>query len=127
MTWTKLGDEFADECARAGLSDAAFRTHVEALVWTMRRETGGFLDHRDIRKAIETTNAASAIAELLAVNFWEKVDYGYQVHHHMWCQVEPEVIGKRRDAERLRQQRKRKHANGIHDLCLPGRCPHVTA
>jgi hypothetical protein len=29
VPWTKLSDDFAEECARAGLSDAAFRMHVE--------------------------------------------------------------------------------------------------
>jgi integrase len=31
MTWTKLGAEFFDDCADRGLSDAAVRTHVEAI------------------------------------------------------------------------------------------------
>jgi hypothetical protein len=36
----------------------------------MRRETGGFLDDPDIRKAVETSNPAVAIVELIAVGFW---------------------------------------------------------
>jgi hypothetical protein len=110
MTWTKLGDEFADECARVGLSDAAFRTHVEGLSWTMRRETAGYLDKIDMRKAIETTNAASAVAELLAVGFWEQTEHGYLVHHHMEHQPEPDLLAKRREltAERNRKYRRKK-------------------
>jgi len=110
MTWTKLGDEFADECARAGLSDAAFRTHVEGLSWTMRRETGGFLDKIDVRKAIETPNAAAAIAELLAVGFWQQTEHGYEVRHHMEHQPEPDLLARRREmtAERVRKHRRKK-------------------
>jgi len=29
MTWTKLSDDFPEDCARVGLSDAAVRTHLE--------------------------------------------------------------------------------------------------
>ena len=110
MTWTKLGDEFADECARAGLSDAAFRTHVEGLSWAMRRETGGNLDKIDVRKAIETPHAAAAIAELLAVGFWEQTEHGYIVRHHMEHQPEPDLLAKRREmtADRVRRHRRRK-------------------
>ncbi len=41
MTWTKLGDEFGDECWT--LSDAAYRLHVDGLVWSNRKGTDGQL------------------------------------------------------------------------------------
>lgn len=41
MTWTKLGDEFADECWT--LTDAAFRLHTEGLLWSNRMLTDGQL------------------------------------------------------------------------------------
>jgi hypothetical protein len=110
VTWTKLSDDFTDDCARAGLSDSAVRTHVEGLVWTMRRESAGFLDHRDIRKAIETNNSAAAIAELIAVGFWQRLEHGWQIVHHMEHQPEPDLIARRRllAAERVRKHRRRK-------------------
>jgi hypothetical protein len=106
----ELSDDFAEDCVRAGLSDAAFRTDVEALTWTMRRETDGYLDKIDIRKAIETVNVAAAIAERLAVGFWQQTEHGYIVKHHMEDQPEPEIIAKRRDlaAERARKSRRKK-------------------
>jgi hypothetical protein len=39
MTWTKLPDDFPDDCARAQLTDTDFRVHVEGTIWCMRRET----------------------------------------------------------------------------------------
>jgi hypothetical protein len=116
MTWTKLGDDFADDCARVGLSDAAFRCHVEGLIWTMRRETAGYLDKIDLRKAIETPKAAAAIAELLAVGFWEQTESGYIVLHHMEHQPEPDYLAKRRanTAERVRKSRRKKA--GLDDV-----------
>jgi len=115
MTWTKLGDEFPDECARAGLSDAAFRTHVEGLSWTMRRETGGYLSKVDIRKAIETPNAAAAIAELLAVGFWQQTEHGFLVVHHMAYQPEPDLIAKRRQLTADRVRKHRRHKAGLDE------------
>lgn len=38
MTWSKYGLEFWDDCANANLSDAAARTHAEAISWVYRME-----------------------------------------------------------------------------------------
>ncbi len=38
MTWAKFGTEFPDECAHQGMSDAAYRTHSEALIYLHRVE-----------------------------------------------------------------------------------------
>jgi hypothetical protein len=115
MTWTKLSDDFADDCARVGLSDAAMRTHVEGLLWTMRRETGGRLDALDIRRCVETANAAAAIAELLAVGFWEQIQGGYLIRHHMEHQPEPDLVAKRRENDAERQRRKRRKQARMDD------------
>jgi hypothetical protein len=116
MTWTKLSDSFADECARVGLSDAAVRTHIEGLIWAMRRESGGYLDSRDIRRAIETENAAVAIAELLAVGFWERRGTGYLITHHMEHQPEPDLLEKRRQNDAQRQRKRRRKLAGLEDV-----------
>jgi hypothetical protein len=111
MTWLKLSDDFSDDCARAGLSDAAYRTHVEGLGWTMRRETNGSIDRRDLRRFAETENPAAAVAELLAVGFWAQAgDDSWRIVHHMEHQPEPEVLGARRrmTAERQRRFRRRR-------------------
>lgn len=110
MTWTKLSDDFADQCR--DLSDAAFRTHVEGLLWTMRRETGGWLDERDIRRFAETFEPDDAVKELVAHGWWSEEDHGYRIVHHMEHQPEPEVLAARRDLAALRQQRWRAKKTG---------------
>jgi hypothetical protein len=115
VTWLKVSDDFGDDCARAGLSDAAFRTHIEGLVWAMRRETGGYLDDLDIRRAIETENAAASIAELLAVGFWVRERRGYRIAHTMDHQVEPDVIARRRKLATDRKRRQRRRSAGLDD------------
>ena len=70
MTWLKLSDDFAEDCVRAGLSDSAYRTHVDGLIWSMRRGTDGHLDHVSIRKGLDSEHAMDAIEELCAAGFW---------------------------------------------------------
>lgn len=108
MTWTKLSDDFSDQCH--ALSDAAFRTHVEALVWIMRRETGGYIDAREVKRFAESPHAEAAVDELVSVGWWSFERQGYRVHHHMEHQPEPDVIAKRREdtAHRVRKHRRKK-------------------
>jgi hypothetical protein len=109
MTWVKLAESFADDCETVELSADAFRLHVEALCWTMRRVSGGGLTARDVRRLSTSERTAAAVAELLAVGFWVAVGDGYLIRHHMEHQPEPDLIIKRRDAtaERVRKYRRR--------------------
>lgn len=108
MTWTKLSDDYGDECR--DLSDAAFRTHTEALIWAMRRETGGYIEARDVRRFAESPHADAAVDELVAVGWWSIERQGYRIRHHMEHQPEPDLIAKRREltAERVRKHRRKK-------------------
>ena len=108
MTWLKLSDDFADDCAAHSLTDAAVRTHLEGLLWCMRRGTGGELSDIHIRRCVETADPTTAIAELLAVGFWQRADGGYRILHGMDVQIEPDVLEQRRKNERERQRRKRR-------------------
>lgn len=94
VTWTKLSDDFGDECA--ALSDAAFRTHVEGLLWVMRRETGGALTPRDVRRFAETTNPLDAIAELVGADLWRETTTGWHIVHGMNHQPTPEEVQARK-------------------------------
>lgn len=110
MTWLKLCDRFADDCARAKLSDAAFRTHVSALVWTMRRETDGVLDQVDIRRAVDTLRVGEAIVELLTAGFWQTLEGDrYRIVHGMNYQRTAKQIARDR-ALALERQTKRRQA-----------------
>lgn len=108
MTWTKLSDDFSDECRH--LSDAAFRTHAEGLLWAMRRETGGYLTSRDIARFAESPHAEMAVTELVACGWWSVEGQGYRINHHMEHQPEPDVLAKRREltADRVRKHRRKK-------------------
>lgn len=108
MTWLKLSDDFGDQCA--DLSSDAFRTHVEGLLWTMRRETGGRLSVRDVSRFSEVDDPDAAVRELLAAGFWREAEGAYEVVHHIEHQPEPDVIARRRQAtaERVRRHRRKR-------------------
>ena len=113
MTWTKLSDDYADDCARVTLSDAAFRTHTEGLIWTMRRETGGYIEAREVKRFAESPHAEMAVAELVALGWWVIDGQGYRIEHHMEHQPEPDVIEARRKLSAERQKRHRRKKAGL--------------
>lgn len=81
MTWTKLGDEFGDECWT--LSDAAFRLHTEGLCWSNRMLTDGQLAKDEMRRWAHHPDAAE---ELVNVGWWENHGEHYQIIHHLGYQ-----------------------------------------
>ena len=121
MTWTKLGDEWPDSAR--DLSDAAYRTHVDALCWSNRRGLDLVVPKRELRRFAETDDPDTAVAELVAAGWWE--DRGDRwwigVQFADW-QQEAAVVKQKRDASALTSRRNRLHKVGDHTLCLPGRC-----
>lgn len=120
MTWLKLGEEFTKEAARAGLSDAAFRTHVEGLAYAVDRETDGTLDRRDVRRFAETADPGAAVAELLAAGLWLRTGPDdLRIVHHMQEQPSAAYLTNKRanDARRQRRARERQalKAQGLTD------------
>lgn len=108
MTWLKVSDDFPDQCA--DLSDAAYRTHTEGLCWCMRRETGGYLSRRDVRRMAESEWADEAVQELLDAGFWVAEGEGYRIKHHMEHQPSPETVERQRRSQRLRSDVSRSRA-----------------
>jgi hypothetical protein len=81
MTWTKTGDEFADECWE--LSDAAYRLHHEGLTWSNRKATDGKLAKDDMVRWAKRPGAAE---ELVACGWWEDRGEYFQIVHHLGYQ-----------------------------------------
>jgi hypothetical protein len=90
MTWTKTGDEFADECWT--LSDAAYRLHHEGLTWSNRKGTDGRLAKDDMRLWAKRPEAGD---ELVACGWWEDHGDHFRIIHH---------IGYQRTAEQVARQ-----------------------
>jgi hypothetical protein len=81
MTWTKLGDEYGDQCWK--LSDAAMRLHTEALVWSNRRHIDGRLDKDEMRQWAKRPEAAT---ELVAYGWWSDEGDHYLIVYHLGWQ-----------------------------------------
>jgi hypothetical protein len=98
MAWTKLGDEFGDQCWE--LPDDAWRLHVEGLIWSNGKHTDGRLLKSEMRRWAKHPEAAE---ELVARGWWEDSGDHYQVIHHQ---------GVQRTAARWRAQSAANSQNG---------------
>ena len=109
MTWTKLGAEFGDECFKADLSDAAFRTHAEAINWIYRVEQDSLrIPERQLRHFAGSDDYQKAVAELLDARFWRERADGYELVHHADV-VRQSLAAQRakRESDKARQRRHR--------------------
>jgi len=77
VTWTKLSDDFADDCWT--LSDAAFRLHVEGLTWSNRKLLDLRLAKDDVRRFAKHPEVAT---ELVASGWWTDRGEYYDIQHH---------------------------------------------
>jgi hypothetical protein len=77
MTWSKFSDRFSAECQAAGLSDAAFRLHVEAIQWLYHAEQADLLVPKSVVRRFPDDphrNQHRVTRRLVAAGFWK--DYG---------------------------------------------------
>ncbi|HEY2766247.1 MAG TPA: hypothetical protein VGJ13_19880 [Pseudonocardiaceae bacterium] len=103
MTWTKLGDEFWDECAAGGLTDEATRTHGEAIGWVYRIErTDLHIPKHLIRRFAGSTRWESAVVELASAGFWRDCGNTYLIEHHADV-IRASIAAQRRKRERDKQ------------------------
>jgi hypothetical protein len=115
MTWPKFGSEFPAQCAEADLSDAAVRTHVEAICYLYEVESKSL----EIRKLRMRTIALSpdweaAIVELLAKGFWLETTAGYRVVHHADV-VRQSLAAQQNKRERDKKSQQNKRARDKQD------------
>ena len=115
--WTKLGDELAD--AAWNLSDAAFRTHLEALMWSNRLGLDLMIPKRHFRRFTFSPGAEQAGDELVMSGWWKDAGDFWDIGQRFpdW-QIESEVVESRRAQAALRQRRHRLHKAG-QPLPLP--------
>ncbi|GAA1428484.1 hypothetical protein GCM10009616_08190 [Microlunatus lacustris] len=109
MTWTKLGSEFFDDCAEAGLSDAAVRTHAEAIGYLFGQENFDLtLKKSTMRRWSGSAQPEQAAAELVAAKFWQDEPGTWIVLHHADV-IRQSLTAqmKKREDDKLSKRRKR--------------------
>jgi hypothetical protein len=78
VTFTRLGDEFP--AIAVGLSDAAWRTHVEGLIWSVNRGLDLLIPKRDVIRFAETSaEIDDVMAELLDKGWWLEMPDAYDI------------------------------------------------
>ncbi|HME15758.1 MAG TPA: hypothetical protein VKG83_09985 [Mycobacterium sp.] len=101
MTWTKLSDDFSDDCWE--LSDAAVRLHMEGLVWSNRK----LLDCRLVKDdMVRWAKRPGAAEELVNAGWWRDEGDYYLIVHHARYQRTREVMLK------LQERNQRNGASG---------------
>jgi hypothetical protein len=110
--WTKLGDDFPDDAAREELSDAAVRTHVEALCWSNRLLRDGRIPKRELHRFAFSEAASDAVAELVAAGWWADDGTAWLLLHDQTEQPEASVVLARREAGKRRQRAWRQRQRG---------------
>jgi hypothetical protein len=100
MTWTKLSDDYSDDCWT--LSDTAFRLHTEGLIWSNRKLLDLRLGKDEVRRWAKHPEAAG---ELVANGYW--VDRGdhYVIRHHGGYQWTRERVLNQQAANRANRAR----------------------
>ena len=119
MTWTKTGTEFPGQCADDALSDAAYRTHHEAISWLYSVEKMSLrIPKRLVRRFAASDDYADACLELVIVGYWKDRGAEWEIIHH--ANVIRQSIGaqlaiRERDRQRKRSVRKRpRNGEDVH-------------
>jgi hypothetical protein len=83
VTWTKTGSEFPADAYTVELSDAAYRTHHEAITYLFKLErTDCFIRTDEVRRFAGSPHAEMAVTELVNLGWWRVKGQGYEVAHH---------------------------------------------
>jgi Recombination endonuclease VII len=118
VTQTRLGENFPYEAR--GLTDAEFRTHVEALVWSNWRGLDLLIPKCDLRRLAYSPDAETAVAGLIAKGWWaDRGDCWYVGLRFPEWQIERAAVEQRREAGALYSRRHRMHKAGDYSAWGP--------
>lgn len=109
MGWVRLDDNFADHPKVIGLSDTAFRLYIEALCYSNRQLTDGFIPMSVYVKLSKLDEADY----LIEAGLWEEVEKGYQIRSYTEYQPTRSKVNEKREQakDRLKRYRERQSEN----------------
>jgi hypothetical protein len=125
MTWTKLDDRALDDPRALELSRTARLLHIEALVASNGIGLDGRISRPLLRRITDEPDPAAVARELVAAGLWRADGEGWQLLWLLDDQPTAAEVAERREYEREKKRRQRRHALGDHSLC-PGDCPAGT-
>jgi len=104
----RFDDQFPIHRKVSGLTDAAFRLHVEAIFWCARNLTDGFIAQDDLASVSRYRRPEGYLAELVNRGAWDVTEGGWQIHDFLdWQQSRSKVL------ETREARKKAGHAGGI--------------
>lgn len=121
MTWTKLSDDFTDRLALhdAEISRSARYLLVEMYVWSNRMLTDGRIKIAALPKLTDSPEVDVELLELERAGLITS-----SADRRSWQLDWSDQLGKaevddRREAQKVRKERSRRHLAGDHSQCLP--------
>lgn len=117
MTWTKLSDDFTDDCWE--LTDGAHRLHIEALVWSNRKLLNCRIIKKDMARWAKHPDPAF-ISELVNCGWWEDDGDTYVIIHHSGYQRTREQVlrqqkANQRSGKQSGRERARRRGSATND------------
>jgi hypothetical protein len=83
VTYCKTGTEFPDDAAATGLSDAAYRTHHEAITWLYRVEVMELrVPKHLLRRVAGSGDWETAVKDLVSADWWHDDGDAWTIRHH---------------------------------------------
>jgi hypothetical protein len=109
VTYAKFGSEFPDSLAAAGLSDAAFRTHAEAIMWVYHVEAWDLrVPKHMLRRIVSSSEWETAVKDLVAAGYWTDGGAAWVIRHHAQVIISSLIAqARKRERDRRAQQNKR--------------------
>jgi hypothetical protein len=83
VTYAKFGAEFPERLAADSMSDAAFRTHAEAIMWVYHVEAWDLRVPKHMLRRITTSiDWETAVKDLVAAGYWADGGNAWVIRHH---------------------------------------------
>ena len=105
--WVRTSEQFSIDCSRARLSDAAYRTHHEALAWSADRRMDGLIPRGDVRRFAGSADYLAAVEELVASKFWSDEGESLRIVAHIDDQPTAVAVDQRKANQRRRARASR--------------------
>jgi hypothetical protein len=110
VTYAKFGSEFPEKLAADGISDAAWRTHAEAIMWVYHVEAWDLrVPKHMLRRIAGSIDWEMAVKDLVAAGYWADDGHSWTIRHHAAI-----IIGSL-SAQAAKRERDRKAQQKLRD------------
>jgi hypothetical protein len=123
--WVKVPEEWFDQEAIERLPAEVVLFHLTALAHTARHSTNGRLPSTAVRRLWPVTDPDASVALLVTDGHWSPYSGGWFLRDWQTFVLSAEEVEHRRELNRVRQERYRRHMLGDHSMC--DRCSAVKA